>query len=225
MNIAFIPARCGSKSIPFKNIKEFCGKPLVYWNIKALQDSKNIDKIYLATDCEEIGSVVRNFNFSKVEIYDRDIKNANDTASTESVMLEFINKNNFNENDLFLLVQGTSPLTETKDFNKAIEQYKNSNYDSLLTCTRDKKFFWSDDNQPINYDYKNRPRRQEFNGLLVENGAFYINKIKNIKKYQNRLCLNIGIYEMEEFKSIDIDYEDDWLIAENLMYKYIIKKK
>ena len=224
MNIAFIPARCGSKSISFKNIKEFCGKPLVYWNIKALQDSKNIDKIYLATDCEEISSVVRNFNFSKVEIYDRDIQNANDTASSESVMLEFIDKNDFDENDLFLLVQGTSPLTETEDFNNAIEQYKNSNFDSLLTCTRVKKFFWNDQNEPINYDYTNRPRRQEFSGVLVENGAFYINKIKNIKKYKNRLCLNVGIYEMEEFKSIDIDYEDDWLIAENLMYKYIIKK-
>ena len=44
MNIAFIPVRCGSKSIPFKNIKEFCGKPLVYWNLEALEKSNNIDE-------------------------------------------------------------------------------------------------------------------------------------------------------------------------------------
>ena len=46
MNVAFIPVRCGSKSIPFKNIKDFCGKPLVYWNLLALQKSKNIDEGY-----------------------------------------------------------------------------------------------------------------------------------------------------------------------------------
>lgn len=54
MIIAFVPVRCRSKSIPFKNIKEFCGKPLVYWNLEALQNSSSIDKIFVATDCEEI---------------------------------------------------------------------------------------------------------------------------------------------------------------------------
>ena len=75
MNIAFIPVRCGSKSIPFKNIKVFCGKPLVYWNLKSLQDSKSIDIIYVATDCEEIESIVNDFSFSKVVTYKRDNKN------------------------------------------------------------------------------------------------------------------------------------------------------
>ena len=54
MNIAFIPARCGSESIPFKNIKIICGKPLIYWALLALTKSKNIDQIYVATDCDEI---------------------------------------------------------------------------------------------------------------------------------------------------------------------------
>ncbi len=54
MNIALIPARCGSKSIPFKNIKNFCGKPLIYWSLLAAQKSNQIDEIYVATDCEEI---------------------------------------------------------------------------------------------------------------------------------------------------------------------------
>ena len=141
MNIAFIPVRCGSKSITFKNIKEFCGKPLVYWNLEALEKSNNIDEIFVATDCEEIKNVVNSFNFSKVKIYDRDKENASDTSSTESVMLEFINKQNFKDSDLFFLVQATSPLTQTKDFDKALETLKNENADSLLTCIRTKRFF------------------------------------------------------------------------------------
>ena len=223
MNIAFIPVRCGSKSIPFKNIKKFCGKPLVYWNLLALNNSLNIDKIYVATDCKEIKKVVEDFQFSKVRVYDRDIENANDIATTESVMLEFINKNSFNGNDLFFLVQATSPLTQTKDFDKALKKLDIEKADSLLTCVKTKRFYWNNEGIPLNYDYKNRPRRQEFEGLFMENGAFYINSIEGIKKSQNRLSGKITIYEMEEFTSVEIDEEDDWLIAESLMKKYILK--
>ena len=92
MNIAFIPARCGSKAIRFKNIKEFCGKPLIYWNLLALQNATLVDKVYVATDCIEISEVVENFGFDKVKIYMRDRVNAQDESSTEDVMLEFIDK-------------------------------------------------------------------------------------------------------------------------------------
>ena len=225
MNIAFIPVRCGSKSIPFKNIKSFCKKPLVYWNLLALENSKNIDKIFVATDCKEIKEVVENFNFSKVVVYNREKSNATDTASTEAVMLEFIGKKNFNEEDLFLLVQATSPLSRTEDFDNALNLLKEKKADSLLTCVRTKRFFWNDNGTPINYDYKNRPRRQDFDGMLMENGAFYINSIKNIIKDKNRLSGKIAIYEMSEWMAVEIDEEDDWQIAEKLMRKYILKAK
>lgn len=222
MTIAFIPVRCGSKSISFKNIKEFCGKPLVYWSLLELEKSQKIDRVFVATDCVEIKDVVNSFNFSKVQVYDRESKNANDTATTESVMLEFINKNFFHDDNLFLLVQATSPLTQASDFDQALKQLKDNDSDSLLTCTRVKSFFWNKDGTPINYDYKKRPRRQDFDGILVENGAFYINSVRNIKKFQNRLSGKISIYEMDEFKSVDIDEEDDWQIAEKIMKKYIL---
>lgn len=225
MNIAFIPVRCGSKSIAFKNIKEFCGKPLVYWNLEALQNSQNIDDIFVATDCKEIKDIINNFNLSKVKVYNREAENASDTASTESVMLEFINKQNFKDNDLFFLVQATSPLTQTKDFDKALEKLKIEKADSLLTCVRTKRFFWDNNSNPINYNFINRPRRQDFDGLLMENGAFYINTISNIKKNKNRLSGKIAIHEMQEFTAVEIDEEDDWLIAEKMMYKYILSKK
>jgi len=222
MNVAFIPIRCGSKSIPFKNVKDFCGKPLIYWNLKSLSNSHNIDTIYVATDCSKIKNIVNSFNFSKVEVYDRDEENASDTASTESVILEFINRKNFSDTDLFFLVQATSPLNQSEDFDNALLKLKEEKSDSLLTCTREKIFTWNENGTPINYNYNNRPRRQEFDGVLVENGSFYINSIGNIKKNKNRISGKISIYEMEGFKSVDIDEEDDWLIAENLMKKYIL---
>ena len=225
MNVAFIPVRCGSKSIPFKNIKNFCGKPLVFWNLLALDKSKNIDKVVVATDCDEIKEIVDSFGFEKVSIYNREEKSATDTASTEDVMLEFLEKSNLKDDDLFILVQATSPFTQSQDFDKAIDKLKQKKADSLLTCARIKRFFWNEDGTPINYDYKNRPRRQDFKGVLVENGAFYINKVGNIKQDKNRLSGKITIYEMPEYTFIELDEEDDWFIAEKLMKKYILNNK
>lgn len=225
MNIAFVPVRAGSKSIPFKNIKNFCGKPLVYWCLQALQKCNYIEKIYVATDSDKIKFTVNSFKLSKVTVYDRDPDNANDMSSTESVMLEFLKKKNFDDNDIFFLVQATSPLTQTEDFVEAFDTFQNQNADSLLTCVRTKKFIWNEDFTPNNYDYKNRPLRQSFQGMLVENGAFYINTVSNIINYKNRLSGKIVIHEMKQYKEIEIDEEDDWKIAENLMRKYIINEK
>ena len=82
MNIAFIPVRGGSKSIPLKNIKELNGKPLVYWTARAANNARCIDKVIIATDSEEIKAVVKSFGLDKIQIYDRDKKNAEDTSST-----------------------------------------------------------------------------------------------------------------------------------------------
>jgi len=224
MNIAFIPARCGSKAIRFKNIKEFCGKPLIYWNLEALQSSDMIDEIYVATDCLEIANVVENFQFSKVQIYHRDKKNAQDESSTENVMLEFLSKSDFQNNDLFMLVQATSPTTQTEDFEGGIKELIESKKDSLLSVVREKRFFWHENGTPVNYDYKNRPRRQDFKGYLLENGAFYINRVGNIIKDKNRLSGEIAFYEMKDYTSIEIDEKSDWIIAEEYMREHILYK-
>ena len=104
--IAFIPARGGSKSIPEKNIKSFCGKPLIFWNLQELQNS-NTDKIVVATDSEKIKNIVNSFNFSKVSVYDRSNENSQDISSTESVMLEYINSINLSDTDTFMSVSYT----------------------------------------------------------------------------------------------------------------------
>ena len=115
--IAFIPVRGGSKSIPLKNIKPFCGKPLVCWNIEALEACPQVDEIIVATDSPEIEQAVLTGHYPKTHIYHRSAENACDTASTESVMLEYIKQSgkgimyNVQSDDIFMLVQATSPLT------------------------------------------------------------------------------------------------------------------
>lgn len=221
--IAFIPVRGGSKSIPLKNIKLFCGKPLVCWNIEELEKTAEIDKIIVATDSDEIWKVVESRNYKKTVLYKRNANNASDTASTESVMLEYIRYSNLDSDDTFILVQATSPLTESKHFKEALKMYYDGCYDSLLTCVRNYRFFWNDNGTSINYDYNNRPRRQNFKGIMMENGAFYINKVGNILLNNNRISGKIGIYEMPSYTAMEIDEPDDWIILEYLMRRYVLK--
>ena len=225
MVIAFIPVRGGSKSIPLKNIKPFCGKPLVCWNIEALEQCKEVDEIIVATDSDKIEEVVVSRPYKKTKIYRRSAKNACDTASTESVMLEYIHHAQLSADDVFMLVQATSPLTETIHFTEALEMYGKGEYDSILTCVRNYRFFWNADGTSMNYNYRNRPRRQNFDGMLMENGAFYINKVGNILESGNRLSGHIGIYEMPEYTATEIDEPDDWIVLENLMRKHVLSKK
>ncbi|MDR1982379.1 MAG: hypothetical protein LBQ08_01090, partial [Holosporaceae bacterium] len=132
--IAFIPVRGGSKSIPHKNIKSFLGKPLVYWVVKAASEVQEIDKVVVATDSDEICNTVAAFDLPKVILYDRDPANAQDTSSTESVMLEYISKANLPDEDVFILLQATSPLTRAQDIEEALRYYRASGKDSLLSC-------------------------------------------------------------------------------------------
>lgn len=225
MVIAFIPVRGGSKSIPLKNIKPFCGKPLVCWNIEALEECPAVDEIIVATDSDKIEEVVVSRHYNKTKVYHRSAENACDTASTESVMLEYIHYAQLPADNIFMLVQATSPLTETIHFTEALEMYGKGEYDSILTCVRNYRFFWNADGTSMNYDYRNRPRRQNFEGMLMENGAFYINKVGNILESGNRLSGHIGIYEMPEYTATEIDEPDDWIVLENLMRKHVLSKR
>ena len=224
-NIAFVPVRGGSKSIPLKNVKEFCGKPLIFWILKELSITNKIDRIVVATDCNTIRSIVKSFDLPKVIVYDRLPINAEDTSSTESVMLEYLNLGILEDDNNFILVQATSPFTQSKDFDNAIKNFETGKYDSLISCAIFKRFIWDNNSVSINYDYTNRPRRQDFEGSLIENGAFYISKVGNIIDSKNRLSGKIGTYIMPEYTSIEIDEPDDWVIAEHLMKKHILKKQ
>lgn len=223
MIIAFVPIRSGSKSIKDKNIRNFYGKPLVYHVLNALNNASLINEIYVAIDSIAYENIIKNFELPKVKIYHRNQENASDNASSESVMIEFINSLNIPGDNYIMLVQATSPFTNSNDFDNAINHFFNSGKDSLISCVLTKRFFWNKYGMSLNYDFKNRPRRQDFEGIYMENGAFYINKVSNVLRDKNRLSGNITIYEMPEYTGLELDEPFDWEIGEFIMSK--IQKK
>lgn len=220
--VAYIPVRGGSKSIPLKNIKPINGRPLVYWVIDAAVKSKKIDKVYVSTDSKDIEQAVadykkENMDCDKLFCIERAAHTVTDTASTESAMLDFADHYDFEQ---IILIQATSPMLTYSHLDQAIEAYQNGKNDSLLSVVRQKRFIWeetSEGAQPVNYDYMNRPRRQEFDGFYVENGAFYITSKERLVKTECRLSGKIGLYEMDEETYFEIDEPSDWVITEHLM--------
>ena len=228
MNVAFIPVRGGSKSIPLKNIKQINGKPLVYWTVKAACESNYIDVVYVSTESKNIRRVINEIKlqndsvcFNKLNVIDRSVESASDTASTEFVMLEFAKQYDF---DNICLIQATSPMLKSSDIDNGFKLFNSDETDSVLSVVRQKRFNWAtDDNgfvHPLNYDLFNRPRRQEFDGYLVENGAFYITSKSDLVNSKNRLSGNIKACEMDESTYFEIDEPSDWIITEELLKHY-----
>ncbi len=223
MNIAFIPVRGGSKSIPLKNIKDFCGKPLVYWTIKAANNSSYVEKVIVSTDNDTIKDYVNSLQLKKVTVFDRCSENAQDHSSTESAIFEYLEQTNIEELEYLVLLQATSPFTSSQMLDEAFGLC--NTHQSVLSGVNFKRFLWNKGGTPLNYDYNNRPRRQNFEGLFLENGAFYISKAKDILKSQNRLSGSIGLFEMPEYSAIEIDEPDDWTIAEQLFKKHCLPQQ
>lgn len=227
MNVAFIPVRGGSKSIHLKNIKIICGKPLVYWACKAACESGKIDVVYVATDSDIIRETVDGFIleepelFSKISVINRSVQSATDSASTECAMLEFATQYTF---DNIILIQATSPLLTNEDIDRGFIEFGKKDTESVLSVVRQKRFIWSINNQGFasseNYDVYNRPRRQNFDGYFVENGAFYITSKKALLKSQNRVSGNIRLVEMQEESYFEIDEPNDFIIIESILHSH-----
>jgi CMP-N-acetylneuraminic acid synthetase len=211
--VTLIPLRGGSKSIPKKNIKKIGGKPLCAWVLEAAAKAHWIDAVYVSTDSREIEDVVKSLNLG-VNVIRRPPEHATDEASTEAVMLHFMEQVDF---DVLVTIQATSPLLQASHLDEALEKFRAEDLDSMLSAVRTTRFFWNEDGTPINYDPLNRPRRQDFPGTLMENGAFYITKKSILERYECRLGGRIGIYEMPENTSVEIDEPEDWEMVSRLL--------
>lgn len=215
--VALIPARGGSKSIPLKNIRPIAGRPLIYWVLDAATRSKYIDVVYVATEDERIARVVEAYG-GGVRVFRRSPSTATDEAPTEAVLLEFASKHVF---DHICLIQATSPLLTWKDLDDGLRQYLQSGSDSLLSVVRQKRFLWAQTDDasatPLNYDPARRPRRQEFDGFLVENGAFYVTSREALLRSNCRISGRITLYEMPEDTYLELDEPDDWAVVETLL--------
>jgi CMP-N,N'-diacetyllegionaminic acid synthase len=218
-NVAIIPARGGSKSIPKKNIMDFCGKPLIAWSIEQALTSTQVSSVYVTTDNQEIADVSKKFG---AKIIERPAELATDTASSEAALVHALadikKKEPF---DAVVFLQATSPLREPSDIDSALQLFYREQAESLFSAAvLEDPCIWSDMNGEITsvtFDYKNRKRRQDRKPYFLENGSIYIFRPNTLSTYNNRLGGKISLYPMSLWKSYEIDSPDDIKICEFFM--------
>lgn len=213
--ICFIPVRKGSKGIPGKNLKELGGKPLVYWILDTVLATKVADEVWVATDCDDTERMVCARYAEQIRIYRRSERSARDEAPTMEVVREFLDEVNPDNTDHFILLQATSPFTRREDLLTLKKEMEEGNYDSYISCCRLRKFRWAKTGQPLDYTLDRKPRRQEYEGMLLESGAFYASTVGQIRKSDSLVSGTIRILEMERSGLIDIDDWEDWVQAEH----------
>ena len=231
MNIVcIIPARGNSKEVIDKNIINFCGKPLIAWSIEQALASNHITNVYVSSDSDKILNVSIKYGAKKIK---RPDILAQDESSSEEALVHAINeieRSDGNKIDLVVFLQGTSPLRSLEDIDEAINLFIKNNLDSLFSaCDLKDLMVWKNVDSKltsINYDYKNRERRQDMQKQYGENGSIYLFKPKIIRESMNRLGGKIGTYVMDAWKIHEIDNKEDIGICEYFMnIKELVKSK
>jgi len=211
--VSVILARGGSKGIPNKNIVDIKGKPMIGYVIEASLKSK-VKETWVSTDCEQIKNTALSYG---AQVIDRPQKISQDFSKSEDALLHFSNNVDF---DILVFIQPTSPLLYASDIDKGINLIMDStsSYDSVFSVYQEHWIpRWHPNITPQNWDVTDRPMRQEKDFSYVENGAFYITKKQNLVKTKLRYSGNIGVIEMPNYRSFQVDTLDDLKLIGKLL--------
>ncbi|ODN03099.1 N-acylneuraminate cytidylyltransferase [Orchesella cincta] len=222
-------ARGGSKGIPKKNLVEINGRPLVGRAIDAMVESAAFTSIWISTDDQDISSwVKREFSKEKISIHNRAAYTATDSATSIVAVLEFLSSHP--EIDAVGLVQATSPFVQPSYLKEAATLLHDQHYDSVFSVTRSHQLRWSlienhsnlkhETTKPLNFNPKSRPRRQDWEGEMVENGMFYFTLRHLLINYQVFQTGSSGYVEIPKHHSMEIDTMEDVELARCLAAKF-----
>ena len=210
--IAIIPARGGSKRLPNKNILSLGGIPLIAHSILyAQQNNDIIDEVYVSTDDVAIKKIALEYG---AKVIDRPENLSGDLEPTVTALKHVLESLDFEVENVILL-QATNPLRPENVLKDAFETYKNGNYDSLFTVSRNhQKLGKIEANKFIPFNYEIGQRSQDLEPLFFENGLLYITKValilQNVIISKNAFPLEVN----HIFSVIDIDGSEDLAYAD-----------
>ena len=214
--IAFIPARKGSKGLPGKNKKDFCGKPLVQWSIDQAKESKLFDRIIVSSDDEDVLGIA---DHCGVEAVPRVAELSGDDVDLDAVMYDFFARQP-NSCELICLLQPTSPLRSVIDITESYKKIKGKKWLSVVGVTWNPVMAWVDEASKAGslclYQIHKRPNRQTRDNFYLENGAVYWVKQGVFLNAGNRVITPIRtrLYVMPLERSLEVDTPYDWFLAE-----------
>lgn len=217
--LAVITARGGSKRIPRKNIKEFCGKPIIAYSIQAALESGVFDEVMVSTDDEEIARIAGECGATVPFL--RSEENSGDMAMTHEVVIEVLHQyeqigRNF---DMVCCIYPTAPFLTAKKLKESVAKLKESQADGVVPVVRysfpPQRCFVILDGA-VQYKWpENRLRRsQDLEPYYHDCGQFYLLRVQPFLKEKSMVLARTAPLIMAEMEVQDIDTVEDWKIAE-----------
>ena len=213
-----IPAREGSKRVPKKNLRNMNGKPMISYAIEALLQADITENCYVNTDSDGIIKYVKT-NYPEMRIYLRDKELCNDNTQSDHFNADIINKL---QPDTLIMINPVCPLIESEDIVNALNAYKNSDCDTMISsCSTHMQTFC--DGEPVNIDVREALAPSQSNPLITTlNWAI---TIWDAKSFTDRMDKDgyavwgkqISFHDIDEIKSLKVSEEKDFLTAEKLL--------
>ncbi len=222
--LAIIPARGGSKGVPKKNIRPLCGKPLIYYTIESAFGSKYLTDVVVSTDDDEIRVVAESYGCRTIMRPKELAEDFSPVIEAVKYTLNFIEERERIGFDYLVLLQPTSPLRTAEDIDNSIRKMLELGADSVVSVVevgdkhpaRMKKIV----NERIVDIYDREldfAPRQLLPKVYIRNGAIYGAKVDVIYKFNSFRGQDCVAYVMPEERSINIDTEIDFILAELIM--------
>jgi N-acylneuraminate cytidylyltransferase len=224
MKVAIIPARGGSKRIPRKNIKSFCGKPMIAWSIEAALNSHCFNKVIVSTDDQEIAEVARKFGAEVPFIRPNEL--ADDFTGTIPVTKHAIEwlENQGQTVSEAMCIYPTAPFVQPKIIVEAYEQWHASQANYCFTATNyaapiQRAFKLTDNKRAQMFQPELfNERSQDLEEAYHDAGQFYWGKPEAFKRLEPVISEDSSPYVLPRYLVQDIDTPDDWVLAE-LLYQ------
>jgi len=208
-----------SERVPNKNMKMFAGAPLYHAVMRALLGSAHISEVVINTDSPVIKEDALK-NFDRVRIVDRPVEIQGDFVSMNEVIRYDLERS---QGEFFLQTHSTNPLLSSATLDKAILSFfeKQERHDSLFSVTRLQTRLYWEDGRPVNHDPAELLRTQDLPPVFEENSNFYIfSRASFDASGHKRIGLKPQLFEMNKLEAVDIDYPEDFELAEILYRKY-----
>ncbi|HNY12661.1 MAG TPA: pseudaminic acid cytidylyltransferase [Candidatus Wallbacteria bacterium] len=227
--LAIIPARSGSKRIPLKNIKEFCGDPIIAYSIKNAIGSELFTSVMVSTDDGGIAGVAKKYG-AEVPFY-RTHQTSNDHATLAEVVLEVLDEYSKKgmDFDLVCVILPTAPFLTSKTIKNGLDALTGGDFDAVFPVVRFGYPIYRGlnlENERVSMIWPENlnKRSQDLKPAFHDAGQFYWLRTEAFLKEKKIFMDNSGGIEIPESRSQDIDTEEDWKIAE-FKYKYLMELK
>lgn len=226
--LAVITARGGSKRIPRKNIKDFCGRPILAYSIEAAKDSGLFDEVMVSTDDEEIAAIAESYG-AKVPFL-RSADSSSDYATTTDVLLEVVGAYQKRGNNFTWLccLYPTAPFVTAEKLKRAFQKLRESDADALIPVAPFsypplRGLVIQENQVSMKWPEYTFTRSQDLETIYHDCGQFYFIRTDALIREKNMLCRKMIPMVMSEFEVQDIDNEMDWELAE-LKYRLLKDK-